>query len=90
MLEACGLKLRRGSAPPLYLSLNLSLAATPRPICNLECLRMGGDVKSAGGRCQDVPKLPEVGCLSLVHPLTRFGLENGEVGAVEESRLSSF
>ena len=24
------------------------------------------DVKSAGGRCQDVPKLPEMGCLSLV------------------------
>jgi len=29
----------------------------------------GGDVKSAGGICQDVPKLPEIGCLSLILPI---------------------
>jgi hypothetical protein len=29
----------------------------------------GGDVKSAGRVFQDVPKLPEVGCLFLVPPI---------------------
>ena len=53
-------------------------AATPHPLRAAQSIGLsmswilglaGGDVKSAGGICQDVPKLPEIGCLSLVPSL---------------------